>query len=217
MRKLLLLVAGIGSLPLTGSAQTAPVAPRFYVGLGASLLTDKPFHSYSRPSLFGPAVTAGVQLNPRLALQTGAALGWRHETFTSTPYTDPTQPANQPINTSEYRTRVLAVPLLARFTRTPPAKRLRVDALGGVTLLHSTAHGTISLIYPTQTYHTEVSLSTTNFNASLGPAVRYALTSQVELTADALVNAALGSGYFQFSDRLYLNVLVGARYTFGQR
>jgi hypothetical protein len=51
---------------------------------------------------------------------------------------------------------------------------------------------------------------------TLGPAVRYTLVPNMELTANALVSATLGDTYYyRFSDRLFLNVLVGAQYSFG--
>lgn len=209
----------MGSLPLVGAAQTAPEASRFYVGAGASLLTDAPFRSYSSPSPIGPALTGGVQVSPRLALQVGAALCWQHETFGSTAYLpiDPNDPTVPPVYTSEYRARRLTVPLLARYTCTPPAGRFHVDALAGITLLHLTGHSTVSTTYAGQTDRYESDYAHTQSSVSLGPAVRYSLTTHLELAASAPVNAVIGDSYYRFSDRLFLNVLVGAHYTFGQR
>ncbi|TDN40198.1 hypothetical protein E4631_18030 [Hymenobacter sp. UV11] len=48
------------------------------------------------------------------------------------------------------------------------------------------------------------------------PAARYTLSPNLELTANGLVSAILGDTYYKFSDRLFLNALVGVHYTFGQ-
>jgi len=208
------LLAGI--LPLASYAQTAP---RFYVGAGANLLTNIPFHSGIMPRLLGPALTAGWQFTPHLALQTGIAYQWKNDSYTLD-YLYPTQsgtllPATY---SSEHHTKYFTVPLLLRYTFAPSDQRLHFDLLGGVTLVRATLHSayangdSIAILFPER-----YSSADTRANLTLGPAVRYAVSPHVELTANGLVSAVLGENYYRFSDRLFLNVLVGAHYTFGKR
>ncbi|MFD1872706.1 hypothetical protein [Hymenobacter bucti] len=126
------------SLPLTSVAQTTTPAPRFYAGLGVSLLTDAPFVGSGSSTILGPALAAGVQLSPRWAVQAGAALAWRNQNY-STTYSLPSGPS--PIlQTYDVRIATLTVPVLARYTFAPSAKRFHVDALGG-------AHGAAGGLY----------------------------------------------------------------------
>ncbi|TPG59489.1 outer membrane beta-barrel protein [Hymenobacter nivis] len=210
----LLLLAGLASLPLLGTAQTTPTAPHYYVGLGASVLTSAPFQRYSTPAIYSPTLTAGGQLSPRWALQLGIGLGWQHAGYT---LSDPNG-APSTIYSSTTQDRFLSVPVLARYTFTAPTARWRVDALGGLMLVHTASHTIYTVHYTNgrEDEGTDTRYSDNTYSLSLGPAVRYALTPRVELTANALVNAALNRGYYDsFSDRLFLNALVGAHYTFG--
>ncbi|MFD1872705.1 hypothetical protein [Hymenobacter bucti] len=45
--------------------------------------------------------------------------------------------------------------------------------------------------------------------------MRCALAPHLDLTAHALVNAVIGYSLAHFTDRAFLNVQVGAHYTFG--
>jgi hypothetical protein len=210
-----LFTAGLlaGMLPLASYAQTAP---RFYVGAGANLLTSVPFLSEGAAArVYGPALTAGLQLNPRLALQAGVAYFWQNRSF-SDAHIDPNQ-ADPVVNKADFHSKYFVIPVLLRYTFAPSTQRFHVDALAGVTLTHHSyrnSSSSNSLYYP---YSYEYSGSTTNGSLTLGPAVRYTLVPNVELTANALVSATVGDDYYRFSDRLFLNVLVGAHYTFGQR
>lgn len=210
-----LVTAGLlaGILPLASPAQTAP---RFYVGAGANLLTNVPFLSGGiAPRLYGPALTAGLELTPHLALQAGVAYFWQNDNL-SLIYNDPNQ-LTPVVEQIDYHTKYFTIPVLLRYTFAPAAERLHVDALAGVTLAHSSyrnSSSSTSLSYP---YSYEYTGSTTRANVTLGPAVRYTLVPNVELTANALVSATVGDTYYRFSDRLFLNVLVGVQYSFGQR
>jgi hypothetical protein len=79
MRALFLLLAGlVGQLPLS-AAQTTPTHPKFYVGVGASVLTDAVFRFYpysSNEVVVSPALTLGWQFTPHLSVQLGAAYHW---------------------------------------------------------------------------------------------------------------------------------------------
>jgi hypothetical protein len=210
-----LLLASFACLPLVSVAQTDPVASRFYVGVGADLLTNVPFTSPGVARLLGPALAAGVHLTPHLALQTGVAYHWDSD-FRSASYSDPAQQLTPIINTSTFRAKYFTFPVLLRYTFTPSPQRFQVDALAGVTLIHTTGYTLYTsdaIRYPR---HDEYNYGATRASLTLGPAVRYSVSPRVELTANGLVSGVIGDSYYSFSDRLVLNVLVGAQYTFGQ-
>jgi hypothetical protein len=206
-RTLLITSLLTSSLPLVSQAQTNP---HFYVGAGANLLTNVPFNSAGAPRLVGPSLTAGVLLTSRLALQASASYHWKKDSYTSPSYNyGQTGTVGGDTYSNQYK--YFMVPVLLRYTFTPSTEHFHFDGLAGVTVLHSTYHYESTALYPG-----DYNSSLTRASLSLGPAARYTLTPKVELTANALVSAALGDGYYQFSDRLFLNVLVGAHYTFGQ-
>jgi len=204
------LLAGI--LPLVSHAQTAP---RFYVGAGANLLTNVPFLSGgTAPKLYGPALTAGLQLTPHLALQAGVAYFWQNDSRSES-YVDPNQ--STPLVTQlDYHAKHFTIPVLLRYTFAPSAERFHVDALAGLTLVHNSYRNRAFSNSPSNSYDYKYDSSITRASVTLGPAVRYTLAPNVELTANALVSAALGDTYYRFNDRLFLNVLVGAQYSFGR-
>lgn len=202
-----------GLLPLAGHAQTAPATSRFYVGVGANLLTNVPFKDNGTvPKLAGPALTAGLQLTPHLAVQAGLSYHTQKDSFYYT-YTTSTGPA---ISQGSTRYNYFLVPVLLRYSITAPTARVHFDALGGSTLMRATVNGSYSdsgsPLYDNQDYHD----ANTKAFLTVGPALRYTVSPRVELTANGLVSAALGKDYYQFSDRLFLNLAVGAHYTFGQ-
>jgi hypothetical protein len=202
----------VGILPLVSHAQTAP---RFYVGAGANLLTNTPFTSAGVPRLVGPSVTVGRQLSTKLALQVSASYFRQNE---SNSYSYSTTYFGQPtIATSSYSldSKLFIMPVLLRYTFTAAPKRFYVDGLGGVTVAYSHGHSASTVNYVGTPYSSEDNYSQVKANLTLGPAVRYAISPNIELTANGLVSAILNAGRYQFSDRLFLNVLVGAHYTFG--
>jgi hypothetical protein len=216
MSKQLLILASVACLPLVSVAQTDPASSHFYIGVGANLLTNVPFNSSGVPRLIGPALTAGVQLTPHLALQAGVAYHWKSDTR-SYSYSDPSQQLSPIVNTSTYRAKYFTVPVLLRYTFTPSPERFHVDALAGVTVLHATSHTSYTSTSIMSPYNEEYNSATTRATLTLGPAIRYSVSPQVELTANSLVSAVIGDTYYSFSDRLFLNVLVGAQYSFGSR
>jgi hypothetical protein len=201
-------------LPIVSHAQTT--APHFYVGVGANLLSSTPFNS-AAPRLLGPALTAGIQLNPHVALQIGASYQWQKEAVSELYVaTAPGGPTTIVTNTREYHYKYLLVPVLLRYTFAPAAERFHVDALGGVTLLYSASRGIYDST-PSTAPPAEYKSAIYRASLTLGPAIRYAVASQLELTASSLVSAAVGDSYYRFSDRFFLNTSVGINYTFGQR
>ena len=210
----ILLTAGLLMviLPLASHAQTTP---RFYVGAGANLFTNVPFlEGGMAPRLYGPALTAGLQITPHLALQTGVAYTWQNITRSQS-YNDPNRVVPV-VEQLDYRAKYFIIPVLLRYTFTPAAERFHVDALAGMTLIRSSYRNRFSSNYSSPPSY-EYKGSNTSANVTLGPAVRYTLVPNVELTANALVSARVGDTYYRFSDRLSLNMLVGVQYSFGQR
>jgi hypothetical protein len=194
----ILLITGLlGTLlPLSSPAQTAPTAPRFYVGVGANLLSNVPFNDRKLvpvvPRLFGPSLTAGVHFTPRWALQVGFSYHGKN-----TP-----DPAGGPTLEAKY----FVVPALLRYTVTAPATPVQVDVLAGATLVH---------LKDWNTYSAPSSYSATRVNLTVGPAARVALSSHMEVTAAGLISMIVGKNYYTFSDRLFLNTSLGLNYKFG--
>ena len=202
------------TLPVVSHAQTT--ASHFYAGASANLLSNTPFNSAGTPRRVGPSLTAGLQFTPHLALQAGVSYQWNNEAY-SEAYTvsAPGGPTTIITNTNEYHNKYFIVPVLLRYTFAPSAERFHVDALGGVTLLYSALRRTYDST-PATAPLAEYKSSTYRASLTLGPAVRYAVAPQVELTASSLVSAALGDFYYRFGDRLFLNTSLGINYTFGK-
>lgn len=206
----------VATSSLASLAQTADPTPRFYVGPGVSLLTNSPFTDSKVSTILGPSLTGGVRLSPRWAVQVGAALAWRN--VTESPYTPPGVPASI-AGTLDTHTATLIVPVLGRFTFAPAPRRFHVEALGGLTVLRAATTYTYTATPPASTgqpsYQQLRRENQISGNISLGPGVRYTLTPHVELAGHALVNAVIGYSLAHFTDRAFLNVQVGAHYTFG--
>jgi hypothetical protein len=216
MLRPLLTLSLLGSLlPLTSRAQTTAEAPRFYVGLSGNQLSNIPFNQNGPvPRIIGPALTAGWQLTPRLAVQTGLSYHWKKDSFVT--YQSPPTPGSASSVNVTSRTKYLLVPALLRCTVTALAARAHFDLVGGATLVH--ASGSIDFKGNNGTVDPALrnySVSDTRFNLTLGPAVRATLSRRLELTAAGLVSAVVGEDYYRFSDRLFLNTSIGVNYTFG--
>jgi hypothetical protein len=195
----------LGSLfPFVSSAQTTSVASRFYVGVGGNQLSNIPFNDAIVPRFIGPSLTAGMQLTPRLAVQTGLSYHWGENS-----------PKIQQLIDSPSSTHsgYFIIPALLRFTTTAPAARAHFDIVGGATLVHIRNRTTYD--YNGSTLK-ELRNSNTQFSLTLGPAVRAALAPNLEITAASVVSAVVGESYYQFSERLFLNTSIGVNYTFGQ-
>jgi len=199
----LLLTTGLlGTLlPLSSYAQTAPPSSRFYVGVGANLLSNLPFKDQGIvPRSLGPSLTAGLLFTPRWALQVGFSYHGKQETIANP----------NPVGDVTVRTKYFLVPALLRYTVTAPATPVQFDILGGATLVHATGRTSFS-----SSLYDESSTSDTRFNLTLGPAVRAAISNHLELTASSLVSMVVGENYYRFSDRLFLNTSLGLNYKFG--
>jgi hypothetical protein len=219
MQQRLLLAACFLSLPLASWAQTSGTTPHFYAGVGASILTSTLFSpQYTAPTLIGPALTAGVQFTPRLAAQASLGVHWRRDHYSSDAYAPVSgSPATERL-TQDVRTIALAVPVLLRYTFTTSRSPLQVDAVSGVTLLHYAYRNDVTRTTTAGqvTYQNQSNSTDTRIHASLGPAVRYLLSPNVELVASAPVSYLLNTTVVNnFNDRLLLTVLAGVHYRFG--
>jgi hypothetical protein len=210
----ILFAAGLASLPLLSAAQSNSIISRFYVGAGTSLISTKPFQDYSS-TYVGPALTAGIQFTPRLALQLSGAYAWRKRSDSFESYYFGT------VGTStfnyEIRNKLFTFPLLLRVTVTEPTKPLRVDMLGGPMLFYGTAHEETQVISQGQEVDSFSNrYSNTSFSLALGPSLRYSLTSRAEIAVNALVNIGLNSYFGNFSNRLTSSILASVNYSFGE-
>jgi hypothetical protein len=199
------------SLPLVVHAQTT--APHFYIGAGANLLSDIPYNSAGISHLAGPSLTAGLQLTPHVAVQAGASYQWQKETYSEVAYYS--APGNVTTYTSEHRFKYFFIPVLLRYTFAPSAARFHVDALGGVTLLATTRRDSYETSPATTPQPNVYKRSSFDASLTLGPAVRYTLSPQIELTASSVASLML-QNYGRFSNRLFLNTALGLNYAFGR-
>ncbi|TVT40615.1 PorT family protein [Hymenobacter setariae] len=211
LHKLCLIALAVGSAPLASVAQTPTASTRYYVGLGGSLLSDFRSGSSRFPAL---SLTAGRQLKPRVALQTGVTVGWRSYSYGYS-YVN----SGQTIPTfyeSGTRTTFITVPVLLRYTLSQSVNRLQVDALVGLSLIASINRGTSTVTYNNQTQYSD-SYRNSGFRGTLvaGPALRYGLTPRVALMAEIPVNFVIGDFGGRLSDQFFYNLQVGGRYNFG--
>jgi hypothetical protein len=204
----------VATASLASSAQTTDATPRLYVGAGLSLLTNAPFTDSDVSTIIGPSLTAGVRLSPRWAVQVGGALAWRNVTEIVPP--NKTIPI---VGALDKHTATLIIPVLGRFTFAPAPKPFHVEALGGLTVLRAATTNTYTAVPPASTgqpaYQQVVLQKQISGNISLGPGVRYTVSPHMEVAAHALVNAVIGYSLAHFTDRAFLNVQLGAHYTFG--
>jgi hypothetical protein len=211
MRAHFFLLATLAGTPLLSAAQTPPLSPKFYVGVGASILTDAVFRYYpyaSNTAVVSPVLTLGWQFTPQLSAQLGASYHWQ------------TQDESYPdVYTSRTRTRSLTAPILLRYAFLPAPNRFHLDALGGITIRYATSSYDEIYYDPAGSRQPRLDsgdVSFTDANLTLGPAVRYSLSPQFELSAMPLVNLALNKSYGDVRNRLFWYAQVGINYTFGQ-
>ena len=230
--------------PFTGRAQQTGRAPLsgWFIGLGGA------WGSYQEPGRtpsyegYGPALTVGRYVLPRLAVQTGlvfyqrAGLFGFNGTYDAARF-NPGGPVLVRTESNVERRRVFTVPLLLRYTLTrDPARRWQADALAGATGLQ-TRYQTVREVAETTTsgptFVRQVSEQTrTGVGLTAGAGLRHALGQRLELTADALSHLSLtprtpvfgpGAGALYpatgpvppLRERLSGTVLLGVRYRFG--
>ncbi len=186
--------------PFLGHAQATPPAAtdpapayRFYAGAGAYTSQHEYWGSrYGSPSTHPLQAAFGYQLRPRLALEAnavtaasrGSAAGFAPQA------NGPPLPYDQ-----AYASRSSSFAVLARYTLTgPPAHRLQVDGVGGVTLHRFSFDGTGS--YPDRTAlggFRSYELHSRDGDVLLtgGASVRYRLGPHLEAVADGTLSTSL--------------------------
>lgn len=194
--------------PLVGIAQTAP---RLYLGASGSLTRLYPFESYAKTSA-GPAITAGLSLTPHWAIETGAQLAWTKQAGSGSFSINGTTF----LYDASSRNRTLIVPLLARYTLTAASSHLRVDLLGGATWLHQAIHAESTSADGsglTTQYRTDYTLN--DICVTLGPQLRYALGSKVDLKLSVPVSLRVSHpSETKFASRLLFTPQLGVQYAF---
>ncbi|MDO7848090.1 outer membrane beta-barrel protein [Hymenobacter sp. M29] len=221
--------------PLLSPAQTAPSAPdpaptpRFYVGLGAySSYYQRLGREYIGTSAENVRVplqlTAGYQLRPRLAVQVGVAYSGISQNYASAYYVyySPNNPASYAEASGTYTNRRASVSALARYTLTRNlAHRLQFDALGGLSLEHSSSRSkgirsdSLQNTFTTAPYDYRSSFN--NLVLSVGAGVRYRIAPRFELTYDLLLNGGVWSDQSYLYKGLSTSNALGLRYRFGAR
>lgn len=212
-----LLAAGLvaSALPLLSAAQTtAPVAPRFSLGLSGT------YAKYDTPTRIIPTLTAGWQLTPRLALQLGVGYTWNTSSYggNGTYFDSQTNEFHYEVGRASY-SRLLTAPVSVRYTVTPLAKRWQLDLVAGATALYYFGRYDETYSTATQPRRTITWDSYDHFEGvlSAGLSLRYALTQHVELVGDALVNTAWNNPYNGYIRSYPGSFSLGARYRFGAR
>ncbi len=216
LRSLLAVSLVTSALPLMSVAQTSTsIASKFSIGLTGT------YAKYDAPNQYIPTLTAGLQLTPRLALQLGVGYIWDKYSYGSSKgsyFDSQTNEFRNEVSWFTYK-RLLTVPLLARYTITPLAKRWQVDILGGATGLYYFGHFDQTFSTTTQSDQHITTDSYDNFTGllSLGLGLRYALNPHVELVGDALVNTSWNNPYNGYIRSYPGSFSLGARYRFGAR
>jgi len=212
-RILLFTGALVSTIPLNSAAQTAPntTASTLYVGLGAS------YTRYGSPTRIGPTLTIGLPLTPRLAVQTGASLYWRKMSFFGSYYDPFTNQYVPDVSMTTYD-RLLAVPIVARYTITPLTGRFHLDLVAGATALYYFGHYTRTSPAQSQGMQLDERDSYNQFTGvlSLGPSLRYVFTAHVDLVGDFLLNTSWERNTYTYHRTYPGSITVGARYYFAR-
>ena len=192
---------------LPGRAQITsetPAAPRFYVGLGAYSSYYQPLGGLTqanRSSVRVPVqLVAGYQLRPRLAVQVGLAYSGSTSDYDYEGiryfYSGSSMQTAYSRYSSTNTQRNAAVSVLARYTLTRnPAHRVQFDALGGLTLEHSSSYlrGTstdsVGGAFVSTPFSYRASRNNLLLTAGLG--TRFRLSPRFELFYDFMLNKNL--------------------------
>ncbi|TGE09348.1 outer membrane beta-barrel protein [Hymenobacter fodinae] len=203
------------STPLFSLAQTTePETPRYYIGVSAFTNFSQRLSRELDKSTVPPLqLTLGYQLNPRWAVQLGAAYSSSPGSYAGTLHDIYGNPIGNYRN--DYRNTALTVTALGRYTLTRTlSHRFQVDALGGFTWDHETYQGkgyNPDYVTTSGTVPFERSSQTNHKALSLGPSFRYRIISGLEAVAEGTVNMDLRSPRV-----VTTSGAVGLRYRFGR-
>ncbi|OGX84273.1 outer membrane beta-barrel protein [Hymenobacter coccineus] len=206
-----------GALPLAGFAQTgAPAAfkPQLFVGLGAAVGSPQSPTAFAE-NILAPALTAGVQLRPRLAVQASAQYFQRKDSYFQPGLFYFNGGLHEGISSSTDQQRIVAVPVLVRYALTRrPEQRLQVDVLGGFTLARSTYRSKSTTVDSLQNvvYNSDNNYVNNNFYLDLGAGLRYRLGNHLALTGDLVFNFLVNQHPYNSTSS---TAALGLRYRFG--
>ncbi|MDO7849799.1 hypothetical protein Q5H92_25785, partial [Hymenobacter sp. M29] len=231
------------AFPITGLAQDTaqPPLPRWFVGVGGAWGTFQEPARLAQHEGYGPAVTAGRYLTPRLAVQVGLVFYQRLDFYGfngtyDAAHFNPGGTLLTQIESNTERRRAFTVPVLLRYglTRNPTAG-WQFDVLAGGAWLQTQrlAVNEVENITTAGTTfrRSEYSETFTGANLTAGLGLHRTLSRHLELTLDALGHLSLTPreplfqnriAYYLYSqpvpplaDRLTGTVLLGLRYRFG--
>jgi hypothetical protein len=213
----LLARASVAQTPEAPAAE----APHLYAGIGLTKGSYQSYNTYFTPP-FSPALTAGIRLRPRLALEISVTSTQKEETnhyLSSSTCYDPSAQQNIYAQVSAYnRERLVIVPVLVRTSLTKAPKRpLQVELLTGVTVARIGRFMQFSAVNKSQyvVYDYQADTSTLAYYVSVGAGLRYTVRPPLELVGDALLQRALTPTYLY---RLNVSAtgLVSLRYSFSK-
>ena len=207
-----------GALPLAAFAQTetpAAFKPQLFVGLGVSVGSYRPSIEFYDNTV-SPALTVGGQLGPRLAVQVSSVYSQQSNSYGYTGLLYINGGLHQGVSSGTSRQRIVAVPVLMRYTLTRrPARRFQVDLLGGTTVLRSTYRSMGTTIDSLQRVVSanDYRQATTTFCLALGPGLRYRMGQHLDLTSEYIFNILLNNRSYSSASAA---LTAGLRYRFGR-
>lgn len=201
--------------------ETAAVAPRLYAGVGLSKGIYQSYDTYFKPR-FSPALTAGIRLRPRLAVELSVTYSQKQETnhyrSSSTFYDASTQQSIYAQVTTHNRERLVIVPILLRASLTKaPTRPVHFDLLTGVTVARIGILTKFSAVNNSQyvVYEYESDSPTLETYLSLGAGLRYTVSPHLEVVGDALLQRALTHAY-PYGFNASATGLLSVRYRFSK-
>ena len=203
------------------SAATPAAPPRCYVGLAAyhsnyESLRLRPWRLGDSRFRLPVQLTAGYRVRPRLALELGLAYGRLGVAGSSS-----AGPGAIPDYTVWTRTtHTAAGSALARYALRRAAPRLQLEALGGLTWVHSASLEQQSTTYPApgsprppQTFYSRYASASDDWLLTAGLGLRYRLSARLALNFDFTTTYHLGNSAPYV--RRPGSAALGLRYGFG--
>ncbi|SET13346.1 outer membrane beta-barrel protein [Hymenobacter actinosclerus] len=202
-------------MPLLGSAQSSePAGSRYYIGLAAYTNWYQRLSREQDGSRWPPlALTLGYQLRPRWAVQLSAAYSSSPGSYAGVAR----NPDGSPIGNyrNHYRNSALSMTALGRYTITRTlSNRLQLDALGGFSVdrqAYQAKGYNPDYLTPAQTTPFDLSSHNYNYALSVGPSLRYRISSGLEAVGEGTVNMDLRAPRM-----ITTSASLGLRYRFGR-
>ena len=209
-------------LPLAAHAQgvlPALFSPKVYVGVGFNLgrYYDKRYGEFIADGISNsPALVAGLEVAPRLAVQLSATTYSYRRQYMSQ-ITNYAQSPNDPVIGyihGDAQRRYFVLPLLVRYALTDDARRLQWDALVGASVFHTreTSSTVLTDRQDNVTDRYSYSQAGTYGNLVLGAGFRYTVRPQLEAATELRTNLH----YFGYGGSITPNLEMSLRYRFGR-